>query len=87
MPHGIINRLGIMDCRIVVAKLTEPVSRDERPAASFKLKILCIRGLRISASINTTRAPVCVSEIAVLTAVTVFPSLGAALVTKIDLGG
>src|SRR5262249_43646114 len=64
-----------------------PARKEDKPTAVLRENTWCMRGFRISASINTTFEPVCVKEIARLTAVVVLPSLGAALVTTIVRGG
>src|SRR5262245_58300589 len=67
-------------------RFAEPVKKLVKPGRFPIEKTEWIRGFRISASTNTTRLPVWVKETAILIAVTVFPSLGSALVTNITLG-
>src|SRR5262245_40034135 len=71
-------------------RFAEPVKKLDKPGTSPIENTECIRGFRISASTNTTRLPVWVSDTATLIAVTVLPSLGTALVsntTRGDLSG
>ena len=82
-----MNKFGIEEGWIAALSGAVPVNTDDNPNGSLKPKTELMRGFRMSASIRTTRAAVWVREIARLTAVTVFPSLGAALVTRIDFGG
>src|SRR5689334_3415282 len=67
--------------------LAAPARKLDSPTEISNENSVCMRGLRMSASIKTTLQPVCISEIARLIAVVVLPSLGAALVTSIVLGG
>src|SRR5262249_2299217 len=67
-------------------RLAEPVKKLVKPGRFPIEKTEWIRGFRISASTNTTRLPVWVNETAMFIAVTVFPSLGPALVTNTTRG-
>src|SRR5262249_51617290 len=67
-------------------RFAEPVRKLVKPGRFPIEKTEWIRGFRISASTNTTRLPVWVNETAMFIAVTVFPSLGTALVTNTTRG-
>ena len=56
-------------------------ARSTGPAPASTPKTLCTRGLRMSASISSTRWPACASAIARFDATSVFPSPGPVLVT------
>src|SRR5215831_3749710 len=67
-------------------RFAEPVKKLVKPGRFPIEKTEWMRGFRISASTNTTRLPVWVNETAMFIAVTVFPSLGTALVTNTTRG-
>src|SRR2546429_150341 len=86
-PLGSRNRFLMFVSETASSREQCPSNTLDSPFAFAHLKILCMRGLRISASMRITRAPVCATMTAVLTAVTVLPSPGTALVMTTERVG
>jgi len=84
-PQGMISSPSACVFWIACSVVACPSNTLERPTSSVSLKMRCIIGLRVSASMSSTLRPDCAIAIARLEAIVVLPSPGEGEVTRIVL--